>query len=47
MTIDAHGLPRNTDFDVFINQLPNAPFGVSWYQGGLEPMVPERHTESS
>ena len=47
MTIDAHGLPRNTDFDVFINQLPNAPFGVSWYQGDLEPMVPERHTESS
>ena len=36
MTIDAHGLPRNTDFDVFINQLPNAPFGVSWYQGDLE-----------
>lgn len=36
MTIDAHGLPRNTDFDVFINQLPNAPFGISWYQGDLE-----------
>jgi hypothetical protein len=36
MTIDASGLPSNTDFDVFINQLPNAPFGVSWYQGDLE-----------
>jgi hypothetical protein len=36
MTIDAHGLPRNTDFDVFITQLPNAPFGVSSYQGDLE-----------
>jgi hypothetical protein len=36
MTIDAHGLPKNTDFDVFITQLPNAPFGVSWYQGDLE-----------
>jgi hypothetical protein len=36
MTIDAHGLPKNTDFDVFINQVPNAPFGISWYQGDLE-----------
>ena len=36
MTIDAAGLPKNTDFDVFITQLPNAPFGVSWYQGDLE-----------
>ncbi len=36
MTIDAHGLPRNTDFDLFVTQLPNAPFGVSWYQGDLE-----------
>ena len=29
MTIDAAGLPKNTDFDVFITQLPNAPFGIS------------------
>jgi hypothetical protein len=36
MTIDAHGLPKNTDFDVFITQLPNTPFGISWYQGDLE-----------
>jgi hypothetical protein len=36
MTIDAHGLPKNTDFDVFITQVPNAPFGISWYQGDLE-----------
>ena len=35
MTIDASGLPKNTDFDVFITQLPDAPFGVSWYQGDL------------
>ncbi|HZC72064.1 MAG TPA: hypothetical protein VE442_15330 [Jatrophihabitans sp.] len=35
MTIDAHNLPKRTGFDVFINQLPNAPFGVSWYQGDL------------
>jgi hypothetical protein len=36
MTIRAHGLPKNTDFDVFITQLPNAPFGLSWYQSDLE-----------
>jgi hypothetical protein len=36
MTIDAHGLPKKTDFDVFVTQLPNAPFGISWYQGDLE-----------
>jgi hypothetical protein len=36
MTIDAHGLPKNTDFDVFVIQVPNAPFGISWYQGDLE-----------
>ena len=36
MTIDASGLPKNTEFDVFVTQLPNAPFGISWYQGDLE-----------
>jgi hypothetical protein len=36
MTIDASRLPKNTDFDVFVTQLPNAPFGISWYQGDLE-----------
>ena len=36
MTIDAQGLPANTDFDVFVTQLPNAPFGLSWYQGDLQ-----------
>jgi hypothetical protein len=35
MVIQASGLPHNTDFDVFINQVPNAPFGMSWYQGDL------------
>ena len=33
-------LPANTDFDVFIIQVPNKPFGLSWYQGDL-------HTGSS
>ena len=36
MDVDASGLPANTDFDLFVIQVPNAPFGVSWYQGDLE-----------
>ena len=36
MTISAKRLPPNREFDVFVTQLPNAPFGVSWYQGDLE-----------
>ncbi|MEV6928038.1 hypothetical protein AB0M46_26535 [Dactylosporangium sp. NPDC051485] len=35
MTIAASGLPKNTDFDLFVIQVPNAPFGLSWYQGDL------------
>ena len=36
MTVEVSGLPANTDFDLFVIQVPNAPFGVSWYQGDLE-----------
>lgn len=36
MSVDAAGLPPETEFDFFVTQLPNAPFGVSWYQGDLE-----------
>src|SRR5689334_9629682 len=36
MRVNAAHLPRNTDFDFFVIQVPNAPFGVSWYQGDLE-----------
>jgi hypothetical protein len=36
MTINASGLPKNTGFDVFVIQVPNAPFGISWYQGDLD-----------
>ena len=36
MNVSAHRLPRNTDFDFFVIQVPNAPFGISWYQGDLE-----------
>jgi len=36
MVISATGLPPNTDFDFFVIQIPNAPFGLSWYQGDLQ-----------
>jgi hypothetical protein len=36
MDLSVAGLPPNTDFDFFVIQLPNAPFGESWYQGDLE-----------
>lgn len=35
MSVDVEGLPPNTDFDFFIIQVPNAPFGLSWYQGDI------------
>src|SRR5438046_7710230 len=37
MTVKVWGLPPNTDFDFFVIQVPNAPFGLSWYQGDIEP----------
>ena len=36
MRVQARGLPKNTDFDLFVIQVPNAPFGLSWYQGDLQ-----------
>jgi hypothetical protein len=36
MTVHVSGLPANTDFDLFITQLPDAPFGVSWYQSDVQ-----------
>ncbi|PWU24117.1 MAG: hypothetical protein C5B48_07440 [Candidatus Rokuibacteriota bacterium] len=36
MKITVKGLPPNTEFDVFVTQLPNAPFGMSWYQGDIQ-----------
>ncbi len=35
MTVAIAGLPPNTEFDVFVIQVPNAPFGMSWYQGDI------------
>jgi hypothetical protein len=36
MSVSATGLPPNVGFDLFVIQLPNAPFGLSWYQGDME-----------
>jgi hypothetical protein len=36
MRVGVKGLPPNTEFDFFVIQVPNAPFGLSWYQGDIE-----------
>jgi hypothetical protein len=36
MRVSVSGLPANTDFDFFVIQVPNAPFGLSWYQGDIQ-----------
>ena len=36
MTVDVQGLPPNREFDFFVIQIPNAPFGLAWYQGDIE-----------
>ena len=36
MTVDVAGLPPNREFDFFVIQNPNAPFGLAWYQGDIE-----------
>lgn|SRR5579863_197168 len=35
MKVSAAGLPANTDFDLFVIQVPNPPFGIGLYQGDL------------
>ncbi len=32
MAVEIHGMPANSDFDLFVIQQPLKPFGVSWYQ---------------
>src|SRR5215831_18042565 len=36
MHVEVSGLPANKDFDFFVIQLPNKPFGLSWYQGDID-----------
>jgi hypothetical protein len=35
MKVSVSGLPANTDFVLFVLELPDAPFGVAWYQSDL------------
>jgi hypothetical protein len=36
MNVEVSGLRPNTEFDFFVIEVPNAPFGMSWYQGDIE-----------
>ena len=36
LKVEVKGLPPNTDFDFFVIQQPNGPFGMSWYQGDID-----------
>ena len=35
MHIEAFNLPPNTEFSVFLLQVPHSPFGLTWYQGDI------------
>jgi hypothetical protein len=35
MDVSVQGLPANTEFELFVIQVPKAPFGVAWYQGSI------------
>jgi len=35
MDVSVQGLPPKTEFDLFVIQVPKAPFGISWYQGDI------------
>lgn len=35
MHIEVFGLAPNIGLDVFLTQVPSAPFGMSWYQGDM------------
>ena len=36
MDVTVSGLPPKTNFSFFVTQVPNFPFGLSWYQGKIE-----------
>lgn len=35
MEVVIRGLPPNTDFDLFVIEVPNKPFGLAWYTGDI------------
>lgn len=36
MDVTLNHAPKNTEFELFVTQLPNSPFGISWYQADFE-----------
>jgi len=36
MHVEVFRLPSKTEFALFVIQVPNKPFGLSWYQGDIE-----------
>ena len=37
MVVSVHGLPANTEFDLFVTQTPTPPdVGLSWYQTDID-----------
>src|SRR5438093_5308140 len=36
MHVEVSGLPPDTEFDLFVIQVPDPSFGLSWYQGDME-----------
>jgi hypothetical protein len=36
MDVTLNNAPKNTEFELFVTQQPNSPFGVSWYQADFE-----------
>ena len=36
MVVSIDGMPPNKVFDLFVIQVPKAPFGIAWYQGDIE-----------
>lgn len=36
MKVWVSGLPAYTEFDFFVLQVPDAPFGMAWYQGDIK-----------
>src|SRR5215218_5988524 len=36
LDVSVNHAPKNTEFELFVTQQPNSPFGVSWYQADFE-----------
>jgi hypothetical protein len=36
LTLHVNGLAPNTGYDLFVIEIPHAPFGISWYQSDLQ-----------